>query len=56
MEISRNVYLERLIVRKHNGFLRKDNVDIYVTGSNSSLLSTDIMTELSSVWRIFVPV
>ncbi len=35
MEIKRDVYLDRLIVRKHNGFLRRDNVDVYVTGSNS---------------------
>ena len=29
-----------------NSFLRKDNVDIYVTGSNSKFLSTDVKTEL----------
>lgn len=28
-----------------NGLLRRDNVDIYVTGSNSKFLSSDIMTE-----------
>lgn len=28
-----------------NGLLRKNNVDVYVTGSNSKLLSTDVMTE-----------
>lgn len=28
-----------------NGLLRKKNVDIYVTGSNSKFLSSDIMTE-----------
>ncbi|WP_165056390.1 MULTISPECIES: ATP-binding protein [unclassified Adlercreutzia] len=28
-----------------NGLLRKRNVDVYVTGSNSKLLSTDVMTE-----------
>lgn len=28
-----------------NGLLRKDNVDVYVTGSNSKLLSKDVMTE-----------
>lgn len=28
-----------------NGLLRKKNVDVYVTGSNSKFLSTDIMTE-----------
>ena len=29
-----------------NGFLRINNVDIYVTGSNSKFLSSDIITEL----------
>lgn len=28
-----------------NGLLRKQNVDVYVTGSNSKLLSTDVLTE-----------
>lgn len=28
-----------------NGLLRRSNVDVYVTGSNSKLLSTDVMTE-----------
>lgn len=28
-----------------NGLLRKENADIYVTGSNSKLLSKDVMTE-----------
>ena len=28
-----------------NGLLRMRNVDTYVTGSNSKLLSTDVMTE-----------
>jgi len=28
-----------------NGFLRLENIDIYVTGSNSKFLSTDIITE-----------
>ncbi len=28
-----------------NSFLRKDNVDLYVTGSNSKFLSKDILTE-----------
>jgi len=28
-----------------NGLLRKNNVDVYVTGSNSKLLSTDVLTE-----------
>lgn len=28
-----------------NGYLRKDNLDLYVTGSNSRFLSSDILTE-----------
>ena len=28
-----------------NGFLRKPNLDVYVTGSNSKFLSSDIITE-----------
>lgn len=28
-----------------NGLLRKENIDIYVTGSNSRFLSTDVVTE-----------
>ena len=28
-----------------NGLLRKDNVDLYITGSNSKFLSSDIVTE-----------
>lgn len=28
-----------------NGLVRRKNVDVYVTGSNSKLLSTDVMTE-----------
>jgi predicted AAA+ superfamily ATPase len=28
-----------------NGLLRRENVDVYVTGSNSKLLATDVMTE-----------
>ncbi len=28
-----------------NGFLRKDNLDIFVTGSNSKFLSKDVLTE-----------
>ena len=28
-----------------NSFLRMDNVDVYVTGSNSKFLSSDILTE-----------
>lgn len=78
MEIKRDVYLDRLIVRKHNGlikvitgirrsgksyllldevqklgafesvlngFLRRENLDVYVTGSNFKFLSKDILTE-----------
>ena len=30
-----------------NGYLRKDNVDVYVTGSNSKFLSSDIITEFA---------
>jgi predicted AAA+ superfamily ATPase len=32
-----------------NGLLRRRNVDVYVTGSNSKLLSTDVMTEFRDV-------
>ena len=28
-----------------NGYLKKTNIDIYVTGSNSKFLSKDIITE-----------
>lgn len=28
-----------------NGYLRKNNIDIYVTGSNSKFLSSDVLTE-----------
>ena len=28
-----------------NGYLRKKNIDLYVTGSNSKFLSTDVLTE-----------
>lgn len=28
-----------------NGYLRKDNMDVYVTGSNAKFLSKDIITE-----------
>ena len=30
-----------------NGYLRRDNLDIYVTGSNAKLLSKDIITEFA---------
>ena len=30
-----------------NGYLRKDNMDIYVTGSNARFLSSDIITEFA---------
>ena len=40
--IKRPVYLEKLIARKDNGLLKKHNVDIYVTGSNSRMLSSDV--------------
>lgn len=30
-----------------NGYLRKDNMDVYVTGSNAKFLSRDIVTELA---------
>lgn len=30
-----------------NGYLRKDNMDVYVTGSNAKFLSSDIITEFS---------
>lgn len=33
------------ILATENGLLRRRNVDVYVTGSNSKLLSTDVMTE-----------
>ena len=39
MEIGHDQYLNRL-----NGLLRMRNVDVYVTGSNSKLLSHDVMT------------
>lgn len=34
-----------------NSFLRWDNIDIYVTGSNSRFLSTDILTELQNTFH-----
>ncbi len=33
-----------------NGFLYEKNLDVYVTGSNSKFLSTDIITEISWSW------
>lgn len=30
-----------------NGYLRKDNLDVYVTGSNAKFLSSDIITEFA---------
>ncbi len=30
-----------------NGYLRKKNIDVYVTGSNSKFLSTDVLTEFA---------
>lgn len=30
-----------------NGYLRKDNMDVYVTGSNAKFLSKDIITEFA---------
>ncbi|MBD5454676.1 MAG: ATP-binding protein, partial [Lachnospiraceae bacterium] len=30
-----------------NGYLRKDNMDVYVTGSNAKFLSSDIITEFA---------
>lgn len=30
-----------------NGFLRQDNFDVYVTGSNSKFLSRDVITEFA---------
>ena len=30
-----------------NGYLRKDNLDVYVTGSNAKFLSKDVITEFS---------
>ncbi|MFA6829984.1 MAG: ATP-binding protein, partial [Bacilli bacterium] len=38
-----------------NGYLRKDNVDIYVTGSNAKFLSKDVITEFRGRgWQIQV--
>ncbi len=43
--IRRDIYLSRLIERKENGLNRRENLDIYVTGSNSRFLSSDVLTE-----------
>lgn len=38
-----------------NGYLRKDNMDIYVTGSNAKFLSKDVITEFRGRgWQIYV--
>lgn len=38
-----------------NGYLRKDNLDVYVTGSNAKLLSKDVITEFRGRgWQIHV--
>ena len=42
-EIQNLGYFEAVL----NGYLRKDNVDVYVTGSNSKFLSSDIITEFA---------
>lgn len=42
-EVQNLGYFEAVL----NGYLRKDNVDIYVTGSNSKFLSSDIITEFA---------
>ena len=39
-----------------NGYLRKDNMDVFVTGSNAKLLSKDIATEFVVVVTFFIPV
>ena len=56
MEIKRDAYLQQLTLRKDkqfmprfeevlNSLLRMSNIDVYVTGSNSKFLSSDIVTE-----------
>ena len=35
-----------------NSYLKIENADVYVTGSNSRFLSTDIITELASLLNI----
>lgn len=42
-EIQLLPYFEAVL----NGYMRKDNIDIYVTGSNAKLLSKDIITEFA---------
>lgn len=42
-EVQNLGYFEAVL----NGYLRKDNVDVYVTGSNSKFLSSDIITEFA---------
>ena len=42
-EVQKLGYFEAVL----NGYLRKDNVDVYVTGSNSKFLSSDIITEFA---------
>ena len=38
-----------------NGYLRKDNLDVYVTGSNAKFLSKDIITEFRGRgWQIHI--
>ncbi len=38
-----------------NGYLRKDNVDVYVTGSNAKFLSKDVITEFRGRgWQIHI--
>ena len=34
-----------------NGYLRKDNMDVFVTGSNAKFLSKDIVGEFARTWR-----
>ena len=43
MEIHKGFYFEAVL----NGYLRKDNMDVFVTGSNAKLLSKDIATEFA---------
>ncbi len=42
-EVQNLGYFEAVL----NGYLRKDNVDVYVTGSKSKFLSSDIITEFA---------